>query len=264
MEQRVAIGIDVGGTGIKGAAVDPATGALLGRRHRVPTPPGGRPEAIAAEVGAMAAAIRTELGAADGGAGAEAVAGAPIGVTLPGVVREGVMLTAANVDPAWIGLDAAALFSRVTGAACTVVNDADAAGIAETAFGEVRGLPGVTVVLTFGTGIGSAIVCDGVLVPNSELGHLELDGHPSIERHASAKAIEREGISLEAWAARAARYVAHVERLLNPDRFVLGGSISKAADRYLPFPGVRAPVAPATFRNNAGIVGAARLAASRP
>ncbi|QBE49155.1 polyphosphate--glucose phosphotransferase [Leucobacter triazinivorans] len=256
-QQRAAIGIDVGGTGIKGAAIDPATGEKLTSRHKVLTPAGGHPDGIAREVGAMVAAIREELA----GLGCDAVDRAPVGVTLPGVIRDGVMRSAANVDPSWIGTDARALLSAAVGAPCTVVNDADAAGIAETAFGEVRGLPGVTLVLTFGTGIGSALISDGALVPNFELGHLELDGHVPVERHASAKVIEREGISLAEWADRAARYLRHLEQVLNPDRFVLGGSISKASDQYLPFPGVTAPVAPASFRNNAGIIGAARLAA---
>ncbi|KTR81586.1 ROK family protein, partial [Leucobacter chromiiresistens] len=169
--------------------------------------------------------------------------------------------TAANIDLSWIGTDAHALLSAAVEAPCTVVNDADAAGIAEVAFGEVSGLPGVTLVLTFGTGIGSALVADGVLVPNFELGHLELDGFTSIERHTAAKVIEREGITLAEWASRVARYIGHLEKILNPDRFVLGGSISKAADSYLPFPGVTVPVVPARLRNNAGIIGAARLAA---
>ncbi|MBO1902381.1 ROK family protein [Leucobacter weissii] len=252
---RAAIGIDVGGTGIKGSAIDPASGAAITRRHKVLTPTGGRPGDIAREVGAMVAAIREELGGPVMPSGP-----VPVGVALPGVLRDGVMRTAANVDASWIGADARALLSETTGAPCAVVNDADAAGLAETALGAAKDLPGTTMVLTFGTGIGTAFVMDGALVPNFELGHLELDGHPDIERYASAKAIEREDIALPEWAARAARYVAHLELLLNPDRFVLGGSISKDADRYLPFPGVSAPVVPAHFRNNAGIVGAAWLA----
>ncbi|RGE19291.1 polyphosphate--glucose phosphotransferase [Leucobacter sp. wl10] len=256
-QPQTAIGIDVGGTGIKGAAVDTRTGETLTDRHRVPTPAGGRPDDVAREVGAMVSAIRAEARRRGIAVPDDAV---PVGVTLPGVVRDGVMRTAANVDPDWIGTDAVALLSEAVGSRCLVVNDADAAGIAETAFGEVRGMPGVTMVLTFGTGIGSALVCEGVLVPNFELGHLELHGHPVIERYTSAKVIEREGISLEEWAARAARYLAHLEKVMNPDRFVIGGSISKASDQYLPFPGVTAPVVPASFRNNAGIVGAARLA----
>lgn len=290
----MAIGIDVGGTGIKGAAIDVATGARLTSRHRVPTPAGGSPADIAREVGLMANAIRAEL-AENSPAPAdvessdrpgdslsrgsatpppefrrhteadpdERLAALPVGVTLPGVVQHGIMRTAANIDRSWIGTDAAALFSDAIGSPCLVVNDADAAGLAESAFGEVHGLHGTTLVLTFGTGIGSALIHNGVLVPNFELGHLELDGHPDIERFASAKVIEREGITLSEWASRVARYLIHLELLFTPDRFVIGGSISKASARYLPFPGVNAPVVPARFRNNAGIVGAAWLAATR-
>lgn len=256
--QRVAIGIDVGGTGIKGAAVDLDTAERLTTRHKVATPAGGAPEGIAREVGAMAAAILAEYIETRG---ADPETSLPVGVTLPGVVRHGIMSTAANIDLSWIGTDAAALLSGAVGRPCLVVNDADAAGIAETAFGDPDDWRGTTLVLTFGTGIGAAFVIDGLLVPNFELGHLELDGHPDIERHASAKVIERDGISLEEWAARVNRYLSHLELLLNPDRFVIGGSISKAADQYLPFPDVKVPVAPARFRNDAGIIGAAWLAA---
>lgn len=270
--QHVAIGIDVGGTGIKGAAIDLATGERITSRHKVATPVGGVPADIAREVGAMTDAIRVEIAdrvaAGDakvagvaGIATAAEVAALPVGVTLPGVVRNGVMRTAANIDLSWIGTDAHALLAAAVAAQCTVVNDADAAGVAEVAYGEVSGLPGVTLVLTFGTGIGSALVADGVLVPNFELGHLELDGFTSIEHHTSAKVIEREGITLAEWAGRAARYVAYLEKVINPDRFVIGGSISKASDEYLPFAGVAVPVSPARLRNNAGIIGAARLAA---
>ena len=253
--QRAVIGIDVGGTGIKGAAVEFETGSRITSRHRVPTPHGGRPADIVAEVGAMVAAIRAELAESGHDPAADA-----IGVTLPGVVRQGVIHTAANIDPSWIGTDAAALLREATGSPCLVVNDADAAAYAESALGAARGLPGMTMVLTFGTGIGSGCVYDDALIPNFELGHLQLDGHEDIERYASAKAIEREGITLDEWADRAARYVRHLELLFHPDRFVLGGSISKSSDHYLPFDGVTAPVVPARFRNNAGIVGAARLA----
>jgi polyphosphate glucokinase len=255
--RRAAIGIDVGGTGIKGAAVDLATGERLTSRHRVATPAGGKPAEIVAEVGAMVAAIRAELAAGGLGPAAERV-----GVALPAVVKGGTVCTAANIDASWIGVDAVALLSEATGSPCRAVNDADAAAVAETALGAAMGAPGLTMVLTFGTGIGSGCVFDGVLIPNFELGHLQLDGYEDIERHAGAKTIEREGISLEEWADRAARYVRHLELLMHPDRFVLGGSISKIADRYLPFEGVSAPVVPARFRNNAGILGAALLAAN--
>lgn len=253
-----AIGIDVGGTGIKGAGVDPETGEKLTSRHKVLTPAGGHPADIAREVGAMAKAIRAEL--IELGL-AEADATPPVGATLPGVVRSGIMRTAANIDKSWIGTDAVALFSETVGSHCLVVNDADAAGMAEAAFGEAAGLDGSTLVLVFGTGIGSALVFDGMLVPNLELGHLEFDGHEIIERHAAAKVIEKQGITLAEWASRVESYLQYLEKTINPDRFVLGGSISKDSDEFLPFAGVSVPVIPARLRNNAGIVGAARLAA---
>lgn len=253
-----AIGVDVGGTGIKGAGVDTEIGEKLTSRHKVPTPIGGTPADIASEVGIMVEAIRAELVAGDL---ISAEARIPVGVTLPGVVRGGIMRTAANVDKSWIGTDATALISEAAGTHCRVVNDADAAGLAEVVFGEAAGLDGSTLVLVFGTGIGSALIYDGALVPNLELGHIEFDGHPIIERHAAAKVIEREGITLAEWASRVERYLQHLETTMNPDRFVLGGSISKAADEYLPFAGVSVPVIPARLRNNAGIVGAALLAA---
>lgn len=253
--RRAAIGIDVGGTGIKGAAIDPASGERLTARHRVPTPVGGLPADIAREVGEMCTAIRAELGEQRLG-----TTTLPIGIALPGVLREGVMRTAANLDASWIGTDAGLLLSRATGSVCLLVNDADAAGVAEAALGAAKGLRGMTMVLTFGTGIGTACLFDGALIPNFELGHLQLDGHPDIERHASPKSIGREGISLQEWADRAAAYVRHLELLLHPHRFVIGGGISKDAGLYLPFAGVGAPCLPARFRNNAGIVGAAWLA----
>ena len=252
----VAIGIDVGGTAIKGAGVDPRTGAILTDRHRVTTPVGGAPTEIASSVAAMTAAIRAELPGVDPDM-------TPIGITLPGVVQRGIMLSAANVDDAWIGLDAAELFRTALGAPCTVMNDADAAGTAEAAFGVLRDFSGVALVLTFGTGVGSACLHDRVLVPNFELGHLHLDGHANIEQYITPKVIEREGVSLAEWADRAAHYVRHLELVLNPDCFVLGGSISKNAAEFLPFDGVLAPVIPAAFRNDAGIVGAAALAVPR-
>ena len=252
---HVAIGIDIGGTGIKGAVVSVGSGELLTTRHRVPTPSGGARHAIAGIVRDMVATLRREL--------ADLVPASvemPIGVTVPGVVKQGIMRTAANLDEQWIGTQTVELFSSAVGAPCAVVNDADAAGLAEAHFGAIRGLPGMTLVITFGTGIGSACINDGRLVPNFELGHLELDGHPDIERHCAARVMARDGVTLREWAQRAERYLTHLELLMHPDRFVLGGGISRDAAKYLPFPHVTVPVIPAHFRNNAGIVGAACLA----
>lgn len=249
---HLAIGVDIGGSGIKGAAVDVSSGELLTRRHKVLTPEGGRPDSIAQVVGEMVAAIRFEL--------ADSVSDPlylPVGVTLPGVVKDGVMCTAANLDTRWIGVNALELFSQATGTPCTVVNDADAAGLAEARHGAIQGVAGTTLVLTFGTGIGSACISEGKLVPNFELGHLELDGHPDIEQHTAAKVITRDGITLHEWARRAERLMTHLELLMHPDRFVLGGGISRDSAEYLPFRRVSVPVIPAHFRNNAGIVGVA-------
>lgn len=256
--QGLAIGIDVGGTGIKGAGVDTLTGEKLTKRHRVATAEGGAPDAIAASVAEMVSAIREEMDQR------ELLARdlvPRIGVTLPGVVQHGIMRTAANVDKSWIDTDAAGLISEAVGIDCLVVNDADAAGAAETAFGAAKGQHGVTMVFTFGTGIGSALVHNGVLVPNFELGHLDIGEHVNYEKYASPKNIENEGITLSEWAERTRRYLMHIEQLFWPDRIVVGGSISKSSDEFLPFAGVQAEVVPAHFRNNAGIVGAASLAA---
>ncbi|MGO1538288.1 MAG: polyphosphate--glucose phosphotransferase [Leucobacter sp.] len=257
-KQRLAIGIDVGGTGIKGAGVDPASGALLTTRHKVSTPAGGSPVPIAEAVSTMIDTIRDEL--ADLGQ-FERAATPPVGVTLPGVVRHGVILTAANIDHRWINTNAVQLLSDTAGVPCTVVNDADAAGLAEADFGAARSEAGAALVLTFGTGIGSALIYEGELVPNFELGHIDLGEHHDYEQYASPKNIEREGITIAEWADRVARYLAHLEVLFTPDLFVIGGGISKSSDEFLPHAGVRAPVVPAHFRNNAGLVGAAALAA---
>lgn len=259
---QAAIGIDVGGTGIKGAGVDVTTGEKLTQRYKVATPVGAHPDAVSAAVGAMVSNIRAELDGSDAPEGFDQdSATLPVGVTLPGVVRGGIMSTAANIDKAWIGMDAAALLSDATGVPTYVVNDADAAGIAESALGAAKGQSGATMVLTFGTGIGAAFIYDGQLIPNFELGHIDLYGHVDYEKYASPKNIERQGIPVAEWAVRVEKFVAHLELIMNPDRFVIGGSISKAADQYLPFASVDVPVVPARFRNNAGIVGAAWLAA---
>ena len=253
--KHLAVGIDVGGSGIKGAAVDASSGELMTQRLKVHTPQGGRVEDIARIVGEMTTRIRTVLNEHG-----HDVSRLPVGVTLPGAVKRGVMWTAANLDEEWIGTHASRLLAHTTGTSCTVVNDADAAGIAEVRHGAIQDVRGTSLVLTFGTGIGSACISDGHLVPNFELGHLELDGHPDIEQVTSARAITREGITMTEWARRAERYLTHLEMLMHPDRFVLGGGISRDAALYLPFRTVSVPVIPAHFKNNAGIVGVACLA----
>jgi len=242
-------GIDVGGSVIKGAPVDLERGEFAAERVRIATPQPATPEAVCDVI----AQVLDEAGAPDGA----------FGLTLPAVVTHGVVRTAANIDDAWIGKDVVALVEQRTGRRPVVVNDADAAGVAEARYGAARDVPGTVLVLTLGTGIGSALIVDGRLVPNTELGHVELDGHVA-EHRASDAAREREDLAWEEWAARVQRYLRHVDRLIWPDLVVVGGGVSKKADRWLPLIDVRAPVRPAEFRNDAGIVGAALLAASGP
>ncbi|MFF2195082.1 polyphosphate--glucose phosphotransferase [Streptomyces sp. NPDC058157] len=239
-------GVDIGGTGIKGAPVDLDRGEPAQERHKVLTPHPATPEGVA---GGVAEVVRHFSW--DG----------PIGVTFPGVVTHGVTRTAANVDKAWIGLDAAALLSAtLDGRPVTVLNDADAAGVAEMTYGAGRGVPGTVVLLTLGTGIGSAVFRDGRLVPNTELGHLELKGHDA-ETRASVKAKEDGDLSWERWAHRLDKYLAHVEMLFSPDLFILGGGVSRKPEKFVPLlKNVRAQIVPAKLQNNAGIVGAAMAA----
>ena len=236
-----AFGIDIGGSGIKGALVDTTTGALLTSRVRYATPSPSTPDLVAEIV----ARIVSEAGW-DG----------VIGATFPAVIKHGVALSAANVDPSWIGTDVDAVFTKATTGGVIVLNDADAAGIAEARFGAAKGVSGVVIMLTFGTGIGSALLVDGKLVPNTELGHLELDGYDA-ETRAAASVREKTGMSFKKWAQRVQRYMSHVERLFSPDLFVVGGGVSKEAQKWVPLLTLTAPVKPAQLLNNAGIVGAA-------
>ena len=185
-----------------------------------------------------------------------------IGATFPAVIKHGVALSAANVDPSWIGTDVDAVFTKATTGDVIVLNDADAAGIAEARFGAAKGVSGVVIMLTFGTGIGSALLVDGKLVPNTELGHLELDGYDA-ETRAAASVREKNGMSFKKWAQRVQRYMSHVERLFSPDLFVVGGGVSKEAQKWVPLLTLNAPVKPAQLLNNAGIVGAAVAAIER-
>ena len=237
----VILGIDIGGSGVKGAPVDTARGELLEERHRVPTP---QPADVTSVVEAVAE-VAEKFTAAD-----------RVGITFPGVVVDGVTRTAANVDKSWLDAPAAELFAARLGRPVAVLNDADAAGVAEVTFGAGRGQRGLTVMLTFGTGIGSALFLDGRLVPNTEFGHLELKGHDA-ELHASDRAREQEDLSWEKWAGRVQDYLRHVEMLLSPRLFIIGGGVSKKADKFLPLISLRTPVVPAALLNNAGIIGAA-------
>lgn len=237
-------GIDIGGSGIKGAPVDLDRGELLAERLRIPTPDPSLPEAVADAVATIVERFSPS---------------GPLGITLPCVIKQGTAYTAANVDPAWKGSDAAALFSDRTGAPVMVLNDADAAGLAEMRFGAGQGRGGIVVLLTFGTGIGSALFLDGELVPNTEFGHLQVDGHDA-EHRAAASVKDDEGLSWEQWTGRVSRYLQVLENLLWPDLIIAGGGVSRKADTWLPLLGCRTEVVPAALRNNAGIVGAAAAA----
>lgn len=234
-------GIDIGGSGIKGAPVDPVTGDLVAKRHRIPTPQPSTPAAVAETVNEIVEHF-SWMG--------------PIGVTIPGVVRDGVVLTAANIDDEWIGTNAEELLTARTGTSVRVVNDADAAGIAEMRYGAGAGVPGLVVLLTFGTGIGSAVLYNGQLLPNTELGHLEFHGEDA-EQYAAARQVERDQMDLGVWASRVGEYLRYVEKILTPDLFVFGGGISKRFNEFSVALDVTTPVLAAKLRNNAGIVGAA-------
>ncbi|MEU7567728.1 polyphosphate--glucose phosphotransferase [Streptomyces fradiae] len=239
-------GVDIGGSGIKGAPVDLERGDLAEPRHKVLTPQPATPSDVA---GCVAQVVEHF-----GWSG-------PVGVTFPGVVAGSTVRTAANVDKGWIDVDAAALLGeRLGGLPVTVLNDADAAGVAEMTYGAGRGRTGTVIMLTFGTGIGSALFVDGRLVPNTELGHLELNGREA-EKHASTRAKEDKDLSWEEWAHRVRKYLAHVEMLFSPELFIVGGGVSRKAEKFLPLiNNVRAEIVPARLQNNAGIVGAAMAA----
>jgi len=235
------LGIDIGGSGVKGAPVDTERGELLEERFRVTTP---QPS----DVTSVVAAVAEVAGQFEGYD--------RVGVTFPGVVVDGIVRTAANVDKSWLDARAADLFSQRLGKPVSVLNDADAAGVAEVAFGAGKDQPGLIMMLTFGTGIGSALFLDGVLVPNTEFGHLELDGKDA-ELRAADRVRESEDMSWEKWAGRVQEYLRHVEMLLSPRLFIIGGGVSKKSDKFFPLIDIRTPMVPATLLNNAGIIGAA-------
>jgi polyphosphate glucokinase len=238
---HVAFGVDIGGTGIKGAPVNLASGQLTRERVRIPTPHPATPKAVAATV----ADVLKQSGW-DGDAGA----------TFPAVIKSGVACTAANVDESWIGTDVAGVLGEATGHRIEVLNDADAAGVAEIAYGAGRDRQGVIVMTTLGTGIGTAVFLHGQLLPNTELGHLEIDGKDA-ERRASELVREREDLSWEKWAKRLTAYYRHLEALLWPDLIIVGGGASRKADKFLHLVDIRTEIVAAQLQNDAGIVGAA-------
>lgn len=245
-----ALGIDIGGTGIKGARVNLTTGTMVTDRVRITTPQPAAPDPVAGVVRDIVDQIE-EKGRRH-----------PLGVTFPAVIQHGVARSAANVDRSWIGTDAQQLLADATGHDTLVVNDADAAGFAETRFGAARGHHGVVFVATLGTGVGTALIVNDRLMPNTELGHIELDGVDA-ETVTAESARGREKLSWEEWAERLQRYFSAIEDLLWPDLIVVGGGVSKKHGKFLPLLHLRAPIVPAELRNNAGIVGAAVLAAER-
>jgi polyphosphate glucokinase len=239
------LGIDIGGTGVKAAPVDTVKGTLLADRVKVATPHPATPDAVAEVLHGLVTGFKWT---------------GPAGIAFPGVVQDGITMTAANLDPAWIGLGTRALFSVATGLSSVLINDADAAGVAEMAFGAGAGEQGTVLMLTFGTGIGSALFRAGILVPNTEFGHIEIHGRDA-EARASERAKVLHDLSWGKWAGRVDEYMQHVEALTAPDLFIIGGGISRRADRFLPLlTSLRARVVPAAMHNDAGIVGAALAA----
>ncbi len=243
---RKAIGVDIGGTGIKGALVDTKNGELLSSRIKLETPAGGEPEAIAEVVAEIVSQLTNR-------------SDRKIGICFPAVVKDGVTRSAANVSKRWIDLDAQELFSNALHSKVEILNDADAAGYAETIFGAGKSKPGLVIMTTLGTGIGTALIHNGVLIPNTELGHIQLEG-VDYETRASFAAKEREGLSFEQWAERLQMYYSQLELLLSPNLFIVGGGISKSHKEFLPLLKLKTPIVPAKLKNSAGIIGAAAIA----
>lgn len=239
------LGIDIGGSGVKGAVVDVTSGTKIGSRHRIATPETPTVEALSAVVDQIADFFEWK---------------GPIGCTFPGVVRNNVVHTAINLHPSWLGVDAAEVIGTAIDAPVTMLNDADAAGLAEVRFGAARtaghSTAGTVLTITLGTGVGSALFRDGVLVPNTELGHLEIDG-AAAEPTTSARYKDANRLGWEQWTPNVEKYLRHVEFLLTPDLIVLGGGISKSFDVFAPLIDIKTPLVAAELRNNAGIVGAA-------
>ena len=242
-----AIGIDIGGTGIKAAIVDIKRGELVSERIRVETPAGGEPE----EIAEACKSIIESLGVSH--------RNYPVGICFPAVVKHGFTQSAANVSKRWIGLNADELFDKTLNRHTHVINDADAAGLAEVKFGAGRSSHGLTIMTTLGTGIGTALFYNGLLIPNAELGHLEIEG-VDYETQAAYSAMERDGLSFEQWAERLQKYYSTLERLLVPDLFIVGGGVSKNHEKFLPLLNLKTKIVPATTKNSAGIIGAASLA----
>ena len=235
------LGIDIGGTGIKGAIVNVSKGKLLTDRHRIPTPQPATPEAVAQTVKQLVDHFAWE---------------GPVGCGLPAAIQQGVVRTAANIAPEWIGCDAEALFSSVTGLPFRVINDADAAGMAEMRFGVGKKASGVVMMVTLGTGIGSALFAEGTLMPNTELGHLEMKGI-EVEDYASNAVRKNEALSWAEWADRLSEVFSLYHALFWPDLFIIGGGVSKKHEEFFPLIQSKVPILAAKKKNEAGIIGAA-------
>ncbi len=242
----LVLGIDIGGSGVKGAPVDTRTGELQAERFRLATPQPAKPQAVAGTVQELVAHFQWQ---------------GPVGCTMPAVVQHGVVLTAANIDESWIGVDGEALLGEVLGTDVTLLNDADAAGMAEMEWGAGRGRQGTVIVLTFGTGIGSAIFVDGQLVPNTEFGHMTIRGKAA-EHRAANSVREEKGLKWDRWAERVHEFLTRMEGLFWPDLFIIGGGVSRKHEKFLPLIEVQAQIVPAKMFNQAGLAGAA-LAARR-
>jgi len=238
------LGVDVGGSGIKGAPVDIKTGKLTAERIRIKTPDGAEPQSVADVVAEIARSFKWK---------------GLIGIGFPAPIKAGVAMMAANVSDKWIGTNADELFTKTTGCECTVINDADAAALAEIEFGAGKGQPGTVIMLTLGTGIGTAIFHRGRLLPNTEFGHLKIKGVDA-EHRASDAVRQREDLSWEKYAKRLNKYLKEMEKLFWPNLFIIGGGISKKSKKYIPLLTIDTPVVPAQFLNQAGIVGAALAA----
>jgi polyphosphate glucokinase len=238
------LGIDIGGSGVKGAIVDVEKGELVTKRYRIPTPQPATPEAVGDTVAQLVQHFKWS---------------GPIGCTFPAIIKNGVAYSAANVDKSWIGTNGEALLKEKTGCPVLLLNDADAAGIAEMEFGAGKGHKGTVIMLTFGTGIGSAIFINGTLLPNTEFGHMEIRGKDA-EHRASDKVRTDEKLSWEKWARRVNEFLSRMELLFSPDLFIFGGGISKKHEKFFHLFQIQTPIVPAQLRNRAGIIGAAMAA----
>lgn len=238
------LGIDVGGSGIKGAPVDTKTGQLIAERVRIKTPEKAEPQPVAEVVAQIANSFEWK---------------GQIGIGFPAPIKGGVAMMAANISEKWVGTNADELFTKITGCTCTMINDADAAGLAEMSFGAGRGQVGTVIMITLGTGIGSAIFYRGRLLPNTEFGHIEIEGYEA-EARASDAARQRDDLSWKKYAKRLNRYLKTMEKLFWPDLFIVGGGISKEHEKFLPLLTIDIPVVPAQLLNEAGIIGAALAA----